>query len=121
MKQLLFSITKKDLDIQHFCSGGKGGQHQNKTETGTRIVHRASGAVGESRSERSQYTNTKLAFERLIASAKFKIWHARMVNECLNGQSLEQIVEKDMEPKNLKYEVKVNGKWVQVDESDLTA
>ncbi len=52
MRELMFSITKDDLDVQTFRAGGKGGQNQNKRETGVRIVHRPSGAVGESRSER---------------------------------------------------------------------
>jgi len=30
MKEKLFSVTRKDFDIQTFRSGGKGGQHQNK-------------------------------------------------------------------------------------------
>ena len=29
-KELLFSLTKKDFEIQTFRSGGKGGQNQNK-------------------------------------------------------------------------------------------
>ena len=56
-KKLLFSVTRDDCNWQTFRSGGPGGQHQNKVESGVRCVHRASGAVGESRSERSQYVN----------------------------------------------------------------
>ena len=73
-KELLFVVTKKDLDIQHFCCGGKGGQKQNKTASGTRIVHHASGAVGESREERSQPQNTKTALRRLVDSKAFRSW-----------------------------------------------
>ena len=65
-KELLFSITKKDFEVQTFRSGGKGGQHQNKTDSGVRIIHRASGAVGESRSERSQLVNKRLALKRQL-------------------------------------------------------
>jgi protein subunit release factor B len=36
-KEKLFSITKKDFKIQTFRSGGKGGQHQNKTNSGVAI------------------------------------------------------------------------------------
>jgi protein subunit release factor B len=43
-RELLFSITKEDFEIQTFCSGGKGGQHQNKVETGVRILHKYSKA-----------------------------------------------------------------------------
>ena len=73
-KKLLFSVTKKDFEIQTFRSGGKGGQNQNKRDTGVRIVHRESGATGESREERSQAQNKKNAFKRLTESLKFKLW-----------------------------------------------
>ena len=73
-KQLLFSITKKDFDIQFTKGSGKGGQKRNKCETAVRITHTASGAVGYSESERSQGQNKKLALERLVASDKFKKW-----------------------------------------------
>ena len=52
MKELLFSITKDDFRVDTFRSGGKGGQNQNKVESGVRIVHVASGAIGESREQR---------------------------------------------------------------------
>jgi protein subunit release factor B len=112
-KELLFSITRKDLDVQVFRSGGPGGQHQNKTESGVRIVHRESGAVGESRSERSQHANRKLALQRLVASPKFKIWHAKKVHEIQKGKTIEQLVEESMKLENLKIEVRdETGKWV---------
>ena len=37
-KKLLFSVGKKDLDIQTFCTGGPGGQNQNRKKNGVRIV-----------------------------------------------------------------------------------
>jgi protein subunit release factor B len=77
-KELLFSVTKKDLIVQTFKAGGKGGQHQNKTDSGVRIIHKKSGAVEESRNERSQYQNKKIAFKRLTESSKFKIRRKQM-------------------------------------------
>jgi peptide chain release factor 1 len=117
-KTLLFSVTKKDFVVQTFRSGGKGGQHQNTTDSGVRIIHPDSGAVGESREERSQHQNKKIALQRLAESAKFKVWHARKVNELLGHPSIEEIVDKDMEPKNLKIEIKKDGKWVLESEND---
>lgn len=52
--ELAFSVTIKDCTVQTFRSGGKGGQNQNKRDTGVRIIHRPSGAVGESRQHRTQ-------------------------------------------------------------------
>ncbi len=104
-KKLLFSLTKKDFEVQTFRAGGKGGQHQNKVESGVRIIHRASGAVGESRSERSQYANKKLAFIHLTESKTFKTWHkletARLLGHLKN---VDEIVDKQMAEKNLKVE-----------------
>ncbi|MDA8113546.1 MAG: peptide chain release factor-like protein [Acidithiobacillus sp.] len=112
MKKLLFSVTKKDLDVQTFCSGGPGGQHQNKTESGVRIVHRESGAVGESREERSQHANKKIALQRLVRSLKFKLWHAGKVAACISGKTLDQKVDEQMQPDHLKIEVQQDGRWV---------
>jgi protein subunit release factor B len=74
MKQKILSISKKDLEIQTFRSGGKGGQNQNKVESGVRIIHKVSGAVGEARDSRDQYHNKKVAFERMYNSIKFQNW-----------------------------------------------
>ena len=53
--------------IQTFRSGGKGGQHQNTTETGVRLIHLPTGIRCESRTERSQRRNRDLALARLRA------------------------------------------------------
>ena len=118
MKKPLFSITKKDLDVQTFKAGGKGGQHQNKTDSACRIVHKESGAVGESRSERSQYQNKRIALKRLLKDPKMKIWLNRTAHEKIQGETIEQRVDKMMVPENLKIEMKdENGKWRESDEN----
>ena len=43
-RELVFSVTRKDLIIDTFAAGGPGGQHQNTSNTGVRIRHPASGA-----------------------------------------------------------------------------
>ena len=48
-----------------FRSGGKGGQHQNKVESGVRLTHRPTGLVVTSRKHRSQHRNREDALERL--------------------------------------------------------
>lgn len=72
-RRKVFSVTLADCDIQHFAAGGPGGQNQNKRHTAARIVHRASGARGESREERSQWQNKKLAWRRMIESPAFQV------------------------------------------------
>src|SRR5436309_9359756 len=56
-----------DLERQTFRSGGPGGQHQNKTESGVRYIHKPSGVAAESRSERSQFKNDANALALLKA------------------------------------------------------
>lgn len=68
----LFAITKEDFTIQTFRSGGKGGQNQNKVNSGVRIIHNASGAVGEARDSRDQLQNKRNAFKRCVNSDKFQ-------------------------------------------------
>ncbi|HEX9886393.1 MAG TPA: peptide chain release factor-like protein [Longimicrobiales bacterium] len=51
--------------VETFRSGGKGGQHQNKTESGVRLVHLPSGVRATARKERSQHRNKALALTRL--------------------------------------------------------
>lgn len=104
-RELLFSVTKKDLIIDTFRSGGKGGQHQNTTDSGVRIRHPESGAVGESREERSQVQNKKKAFRRMVESEKFKSWHRRKAAKCMMDHAeLERKVDEMMRPENLLIE-----------------
>ena len=110
-REILFTITRKDFRMDTFHAGGPGGQNQNKRDTGVRITHLESGAVGESREERSQLQNRKTAFERCVKSPKFRIWHARKVFELENKARLEVEVERDMHPENLRVEIKVDGRW----------
>lgn len=117
-KQLLFSLTAKDFEIQTFCAGGNGGQHQNKTESAVRIIHTASGAVAESREHKSQLQNRKAAFHRLVGTEKFRKWHSL---ECSKRMGtiidVEETVNQQMQPKNLIIETKDSetGKWVAVE------
>ncbi|MBT8488315.1 MAG: peptide chain release factor-like protein [Gemmatimonadetes bacterium] len=53
--------------METFRSGGPGGQHQNTTESGVRLVHLPTGERVEARDERSQYRNRRLALARLRA------------------------------------------------------
>ncbi len=60
-------IKPDDLVRQTFRSGGPGGQHQNKTESGVRYIHVPTGVAAESRTERSQHKNDDNAMKMLKA------------------------------------------------------
>ncbi len=60
-------IPDKDLKIDTFRSGGKGGQNVNKVETGVRVEHVPTGIAVRCTEERSQQQNKEKALARLKA------------------------------------------------------
>jgi peptide chain release factor 1 len=65
MKKLIFSARKNDFRIDTFSAGGKGGQHQNKTQSGVRITHIPTWLSAECREHREQPRNKAEAFRKL--------------------------------------------------------
>lgn len=63
--EVQIDIKAEDVRIDTFCSGGPGGQHQNKTQSGVRLTHIPTGTVAESRSERSQHKNKDICWRML--------------------------------------------------------
>ncbi len=60
-------IDDKDLKVDTYRSGGKGGQNVNKVETAVRITHLPSGIVVACQAERSQLKNKNTALKMLAA------------------------------------------------------
>lgn len=73
-------VKESDLIMQTFSSGGPGGQHQNKTQSGVRLIHKPTGLRGESRTERSQHKNYDNAL-KLLKSRLYAVEEAKLVGE----------------------------------------
>lgn len=124
-RQLVLSVTNDDIEWQFFRAGGKGGQAQNKTSSGARCIHADSGARGESREERSQLQNRRAAFRRMVESSAFQAW-LRKETGALAGREaflrdratwadrLQVSPVVDIPEDDVKIEVRIGGRWVEV-------
>lgn len=106
----VFSVTADACRWEYFPAGKNGGQKGNKTASACRVTHAPSGATGESREQRSQLQNRRIAWRRMVESSKFKVWLNRKL---ASGPTPEERVEKDMQPQNLRVEVREDGKWIE--------
>ena len=112
MKDLLFSIKRKELGITLFSGQGAGGQYRNRHKNCVRLNHKDSGTMVTGQSYRDKQSNIKQALDNLVKSAKFKIWHARRIKEVIDGKTLEEKVEEMMGFNNLKIEqLDEHEKW----------
>lgn len=107
----LISVSIKDCTIQAFRSSESGGQHRNKVSTAIRCIHEPSGAVATATDSKSQYTNKREAFLRMIETKAFKNWLRIESAKRLGKKSIEQIVDELMSPSNIKTEICINGRW----------
>jgi peptide chain release factor 1 len=77
--------------MQTFTVGGHGGGGKDTSNSGVRLIHRASGAVGEGRDHRSNTMNRRDALARLAETKEFKLWHKQECDRLL-GRSQEDVV-----------------------------
>ncbi|RPI56457.1 MAG: hypothetical protein EHM49_00245 [Deltaproteobacteria bacterium] len=110
-RELLFSVTKKDLRIDYYSGTGAGGQYRNKHQNCVRITHSESGVVVTGQSNRDRQSNIREAFKNLASNQEFKLWLNRKADEVIQGKTLEELVAEMMLPENLKVEALVNGTW----------
>ena len=108
-RELLFSVTKKDFEIQPYKGSGKGGQHRNKTMSCIRMRHPESGAQVIATEHREQHRNRVLAFQRMVKNPVFNAWRRQKARDIARGKDLEkeinEKVEKAMRPENIKVEI----------------
>ena len=113
-KELLFSITKKDFDIDYFSGTGAGGQYRNKHKNCVRLKHKESGVISTGQSNRDRISNMKEAIKGLLENIKFKLWLNTKMNEIIEGKTLDQKIDEMMNPCNIKVEIKEENKWVEI-------
>lgn len=105
MKKLLFSVTKKDLDITWFSGTGAGGQHRNKHQNCCRIKHPDSGVIVTGQEEKSRDKNLRRAFKRLTEHPKFNTWLKIKASEYSRDyEDIDKEVNEAMNERNLKIE-----------------
>lgn len=115
-RELLFSVTRKDLVVTWYKSSGSGGQKKNKTANACRIQHPESGALVTASERRERPANQAAALHRLVKHPKFRLWHAQKFAELEQGRTLQEEVAKQMIPNNLRVDVKEKGCWVEESE-----
>ena len=119
MEELLFSVTKNDLEVDWFSGTGCGGQYRNKHQNCCRIRHKDSGVIATGQSQRDRLSNLKEAMENLVKSPKFKAWMKVKVAE-VTGEKADIESKVDRAMKHLKFEVKDElGRWKEVQEDEI--
>lgn len=105
MKPIKYTVPRKDLRVDVFRGSGAGGQNRNKRDTGVRITHTPSGAVGECEEERSQLQNRNTALRRMTETKKFMTFIKMQLAAMEQGyRSIDAKVDKMMNLDNLKIE-----------------
>lgn len=114
MREKILSVTLADCRVDTYRCGGNGGQNVNTRETGVRITHTDSGAIGQSCDQRTQWQNKKIAWRRMCETKEFKLWLRRKTGQIdvIRSEMERRVknqVERDMRPENILVEYYPQG------------
>jgi hypothetical protein len=96
---------RAQCDIERSRSGGPGGQHRNKVESGVRLVHRPTGCMGQAFERRSQAQNLDVATLRLRQSIALNVRQPVDLEGCVPSELLRAILPGGgvRSPENARY------------------
>jgi protein subunit release factor B len=100
----LFSVTIKDCKVETFSVGGAGGGGKDTSNTGVRISHPPSGAVGVGVDHRSQLKNKQDAFRRMGESKQFQVWAKLKASTTPGQKTIDEMINELLQPENIKEE-----------------
>ena len=117
-KEILFSVTAADCEWSYARGTGNGGQARNRSNNAVHCHHRPSGAHGYSEASRSQADNRRDAFAKMANTPEFKDWHRREVLiRSGRAREIEEYVQREL--RKVRIEIRRDGIWTEVKESEL--
>lgn len=90
MRQLVHSITRKDLVIDWFSGSGAGGQHRNKHSNCVRLTHRPTGLVSVGQDHKERHRNMRDALRRL--AERLESWIREQVARPVEAPKSDEVV-----------------------------
>ena len=101
-------ILLSECKVETFRSGGKGGQHTNKTESAVRLTHIKSGVQVTCQDERSQYLNKMKCIKELRSRIEKKNYvpPKRIRTKPTRGSIERRLLTKKHQSEKKKYRKK---------------
>ncbi len=101
LEEIELELEPSDIEMEVFRSSGPGGQHMHKNSTAVRLIHRPTGMVVSSQSERSQLQNRVRALA-VLRSRLYAIEEEKRFSE-LDAERRAQVGSADRSEKIRTY------------------